>query len=66
MKVIAKVTMFKNKGSAYEKEIFTKGKEYEYCAESSTWQNKLVEPNDGTGQYSIFNEEDFIKYFSLK
>ena len=66
MKVIAKVTMFKNKGSAYEKEIFTKGKEYEYFAESSTWQNKLVEPNNGACQYLIFNEEDFVKYFYLK
>jgi hypothetical protein len=66
MKVIAKVTMFKTEGSACEKEIFTKGKEYEYFVESSTWQNKLVKPNDGTGQYLIFNEENFIKYFSLK
>lgn len=65
MTVIAKVTIYKNKGSAYEKELFTQGKEYEYCAETSTWQNKIVKPNYGTGQYSIFNEEDFAKYFSL-
>jgi hypothetical protein len=55
--------MYKNKGSAYEKQTFTKGKQYEYYAESSTWQNHLVEPNEG--QYSIFNEKDFIKYFAL-
>jgi hypothetical protein len=64
MKVIAKVTMFKSKGSAYEKEIFTKGKEYKYWAEDSTYNNKQVSPNTGNVEY--FNEEEFVKYFSLK
>ena len=64
MKVISKLTMFKNKGSAYEKEIFTKGKEYKYWAEDSTYNNKQVSPNTGNVEY--FNEEEFAKYFSLK
>ena len=64
MKVIAKVTMFKNKGLACEKEIFTKGKEYKYWSEDSTYNNKHVSPNTGNVEY--FNEEEFVKYFSLK
>lgn len=64
MKVIAKVTMYKNKGSAYEKEIFTKGKEYRYWVEDSTHNNREVSPN--TGKVEHFNEEDFYNYFDLK
>lgn len=64
MKVIAKVTMFKNKGSAYEKEIFTKGKDYKYWAEDSTYNIRKVSPNEG--MVECFNEEDFVNFFDLK
>jgi hypothetical protein len=65
MKVIAKATMHIGKGTTGEREIFTKGKEYDYFPESSTDQDILVEPNDGMGHYAIFNQKDFIKCFTL-
>ena len=65
MDVIAKVEMFLNRGSAYEKQIFIKGNKYKYFAESSSWNNHEVQREAGTGQPSTFNEHEFYKYFQI-
>ena len=63
LNVIAKVTITKNKGSAFERQDFTRNKEYEYCTKESFFNHRTVVNNNG--DYNCFNEKQFTKYFSL-
>lgn len=62
MKVIAKTTLYRNIGQATQKEVFSKGKSYNYLERESTWENHIVQPDEGLD--STFNEKEFAMYFN--
>ena len=66
MRVKAKTTVYSNIGCKNQTEIFTIGKEYDYCIEHSYVNKRLVMPNDGCGQHVVLNDDSFEKFFMSK